>query len=155
MSLRAFVARVLGLVRSRQVERELHDEIVAYLEQAELDNLRAGMSPEEARRAARLRFGGVEQVKEMHRDGQRFRPLADVVQDVKFGLRSMRKQRAFAAAAIVTLAFGIGANVAIFSVVYGVLLKPLPFPHPDRGRASALPWILDGSSHASRLILPP
>ncbi|MGH9162435.1 MAG: permease prefix domain 1-containing protein [Vicinamibacteraceae bacterium] len=75
MSLRALLVRVRDLVRRRQVERELDDEIRAHLEQAELDNLRAGVPPEEARRAARLSFGGVEQVKETQRDVRGFRPL--------------------------------------------------------------------------------
>ncbi|MPZ21757.1 MAG: FtsX-like permease family protein, partial [Luteitalea sp.] len=132
MNLRAIVARVLDLVRRRRLERELDEEIVAHLEQAEQDYLRAGLSPEEARRAARLSFGGPEQVRAMHREVRGFRPLAAVVQDARFGLRSLMKQPAFAAAAIVTLALGIGANTAIFSVVDGVLLRPTPFEQMDR-----------------------
>ncbi|MPY91414.1 MAG: FtsX-like permease family protein, partial [Luteitalea sp.] len=132
MRLRAIAARFLDLVRRRQLERELDEEVLAHLEQAEQDYLRAGLSPEAARRAARRSFGGVDQVKETHRDVQGFRPLADVAQDARFGLRSMLKRPAFAAAAIVTLALGIGANTAIFSVVYATLLAPLPYPDPDR-----------------------
>jgi putative ABC transport system permease protein len=131
MSLRALLVRVLDLLRRRQVDRELDDEIVAHLEQAELDNLRAGLSPEEARRAARLSFGGADQVRAMHREVRGFRPLADVVQDARFGLRSLMKQPAFTATSIVTLALGIGANTAIFSIVDGVLLRPTPFEQMD------------------------
>jgi putative ABC transport system permease protein len=132
MSLRALLVRVLDLPRRRQVERELDDEILAHLEQAEQDHLRAGLSLEDARRAARRSFGGVDQTKEAHRDVQGFRVLAEIARDARFGLRSMMKRPGVAAAAIVTLALAIGANTAIFSAVYATLLAPLPYPDSDR-----------------------
>ncbi|MGH9161020.1 MAG: ABC transporter permease [Vicinamibacteraceae bacterium] len=146
MSPRAIVARLLTFMRRRHVERELNEEILAHLEQAELDNLRAGMSLEEARSAARRRFGGVEHIKEMHRDVAGFRPVADVAQDARLAYRSMARQPVFTAIAVCTLALGIGANTAIFSVINGLLLRTLPVAEPERlvtvsaDREAVYPW---------------
>ena len=90
------------------------------------------MSPDEARRQALLRFGGVEQVRERTRDEFRAARLEDLVRDVRFGWRALLRAPGFLIVAVITLALGIGATTAMFSVVYGVLLRPLPYPDQDR-----------------------
>src|SRR4029434_4305750 len=96
------------------------------------ENVRRGMSEEEARRAARLSFGGVERTKEDYRDIARFRSLEELWKDARYGARMLLKTPGFTAAAALTLALGVGANTAVFSVVYATLLKPLPYPEPER-----------------------
>jgi predicted permease len=132
VSLRGAAARLLALVRGRQLDRELDDEILAHLELAERDAIAAGLSREEARTAARRRFGGIELMKETHRDRRSFSHLGNLVRDFRYGFTSLGRQPGFAAIAIGVLAIGIGANVAMFGIVDAVLLKPLPFAHPDR-----------------------
>jgi putative ABC transport system permease protein len=123
---------LLALFRKRHLDRELEGEILAHLEMAEQEALAAGMEPEEARRVARMRFGGVEQVKEAHRDRRSLRWIETVLGDFRYGLASLRRNPGFALVAVGVLALGIGANAAMFSLVDAVLLKPLPFPEPER-----------------------
>jgi putative ABC transport system permease protein len=132
MSVHRAVKRLLALLRRPRLERELENEILAHLELAERDAVARGLSPEEARRAARLRFGGIEQMKEEHRDERSFRWIETVLRDLRYGLASLRRTPGFTAIVVSVLALGIGANVAMFSVVDAVLLKPLPFPEPNR-----------------------
>jgi putative ABC transport system permease protein len=132
MTVRRLVEGTLALMRKRRLDRELEDEILAHLELAERDAMARGLSPDEARLAARRSFGGIEQVKEEHRDRRGFRWIETLLRDLRYGLGSLLRAPGFTAVVVGVLALGIGANVAMFGVVDGVLLKPLPFPEPDR-----------------------
>jgi putative ABC transport system permease protein len=121
----------MGL-RRRNVEGEMDRELRFHLEMETAENIRRGMSEEEARRAALLSFGGLDRTKEDYRDVARFRRLEEFWQDLRYGARMLLKTPGFTAAAALTLALGVGANTAVFSVVYATLLKPLPYPEAER-----------------------
>jgi predicted permease len=129
--LRVWWSRLLGLFRKRRLESDLDAEVLAHLEALTEANLRRGMSLEEARYAARREFGGVAQTKEIYLEQQRVPFVEEALRDVQFGLRLLRKSQGFAAVAILTLALGIGANTAVFSVVDTILLRPLPYANPE------------------------
>jgi putative ABC transport system permease protein len=114
------------------VDRELDEEIRLHLDLETDRNIRAGMAPAEARRRARIAFGGVEATKEAHRDARGVRWLEDALADGRHALRAFRRSPVLVTAAVVTLAVGIGANTAIFSAVNAVILRPLPYPNADR-----------------------
>ena len=121
-----------NLFRPRKAEAELDAEMRDHLERQTSENLRRGMTSETARRQALLSLGGVEQVKEECRDERPARMMADLWRDLRHSFRGLARRPGFTAVAVLTMALGIGANTAVFSVVYGVLIRPLPFAHGSR-----------------------
>lgn len=124
------VERVVSRPRGRFLDEELDEEIQAHLEMAAEEYMARGMSPEEARRTARRDFGGMDQVKERHREARRGAWLTPFLSDVRISVRSLRRTPGFAIVVALTLTIGIGANGSVFAVVDGLLLKPLPFDDP-------------------------
>ena len=131
MTIRRSLHALLALFRRRHLDQDLESEILAHLELAEQDALARGVSPEEARWAARRSFGRIAQMKEEHRGRRSLRWIETLLRDLRYGLASLLPSPGFTCVIIGVLALGIGANVAMFSVVDAVLLKPLPFPGPN------------------------
>src|SRR5215469_3771888 len=120
-----FSMRMRSLLSRERADRDLDDELRFHLERQIAVNVAAGMSREQARRAALLEFGGVDQIREECVDMRNVHWLQDFVQDVHYGFRVLRKSPSFSVVSILTIALGIGATTAMFSVVYGVLLESL------------------------------
>ena len=124
--LRQSFLRLLSLFRSAEQDRELDAEVSHHLDLAIEENLRRGLSPQEARRQALIRFGGSQQAKENHRDARGLPLLETLLQDLRFALRMVRRSPSFALLAILCLTLGIGANAAVFSWMEGLLFRPYP-----------------------------
>ena len=127
-AIRVLVARLLGTAGWRRRERELDDEVQAHLDLLASEHRQRGLSADDARRAARRDFGGMDQVKERVRDERGFMWLDALRRDVAYAVRTLLRTPAFTLAAVSTLALGIGATTAIFSVAHAALLRPLPYP---------------------------
>ena len=154
------IKRLLSFFRKQQLDADLDAEMSAHLENAIADNLRCGMSEEEARRLALVRFGGITQAKEQQRAARGF-PWLDVLQqDLHFAFRTLVHDRGFTAIAVIILGLGIGANVAVFSVVNTLLLRPLPLGDPQqlvriltknpRGGESSMTFSTDATQELQR-----
>lgn len=131
-TLRRWLMRAAGLFASRRRERDLADEIASHLQLHMDDNVRAGMSREEARRQALIKLGGVESLKEQYRDRRGIPALDRAAQDIRFAARMLRKNPGFTAVAVVTIAVGVGVNTGIFTVLNAAAFRPLHVPDADR-----------------------
>ncbi|HWD99104.1 MAG TPA: permease prefix domain 1-containing protein [Bryobacteraceae bacterium] len=131
-SLRRASNRALSVFRSRGLDADLDAEILCHIDAAVAENIHRGMEPGEARRFALVRFGGLAQAKQQQRETRGLPALDALRQDIRLSLRMLKRDRAFACIVIFVLALGIGANVAVFSVVNNILLRPLPFRDANR-----------------------
>src|SRR6266568_9288833 len=121
-----------NLFMTRRVERDLDLEVNSHLQLLIDENVRAGMSPQQAQRAARMELGGAEQVKQQVREQQLGDSLHSWISDFRFGVRQLYKNPGFTLTVVLTLALSVGANTAIFSLVNALLLRSLPYAHPER-----------------------
>jgi hypothetical protein len=126
-----FFYRLRAQFHKQELDKDLSEELAFHIEQETEENIAAGMRVEEAHYAALRKFGGVEQVKEDCRDAWGLRFIDTLLQDLRFGLLRLRHNPGFTAVAVITLALGIGANTAIFSLFDTVMLRPLPVQKPE------------------------
>lgn len=130
--LRESLLRIRSFFRGKSLDDELTQEMAAHLEMAVQENISRGITAKEARRQALVRFGGVQQSLELHREARALPWLDVLIQDLRFTFRTLKRDRSFTTVAVMILALGIAANIAVFSVVSAILLRPLPFPDPQR-----------------------
>jgi MacB-like periplasmic core domain len=126
------IERMRAFFRKPALDADLEAEIAAHIELSVEENVRRGLPPSEARRQAMVRFGGVEHAKHQHREARGIMKLDILLQDLKYTFRTLGRDRGFTLVAILILALGIGANIAVFSVVNTLLLRPLPFPNSQQ-----------------------
>jgi predicted permease len=131
-TVREIAARIRGLFAKQVRDADLDDEMAAHIDLLAAENVRRGMSQQEAWYAARREFGGMEQIKETYRDRRGLPMLESFLNDLRYGARMLRKNPVFAAVASLTLALGIGASTAIFTIISALIFQTLPYPHPDQ-----------------------
>ena len=130
--LHRLVSVVRWMVYRDRAERDLNDELEAFVDMVAADRMRDGAAPAEARRSAVLHLGGVEQAKERVRSARHGAWLDEVGRDLRYGIHTLRRSPGFTAVALLTLALGIGANAAIFSILNVMILRPLAYPNPEQ-----------------------
>jgi hypothetical protein len=130
--LSVLLSRLLALFTGRRLDRDFNDELQTHLAMLTEENVRRGLSPAEAARQARLRLGGVSQLEERNRDDRSLPFLETTAQDLRFAIRTLKKNPAYTSVAIATLAIGIGAGTTVYSLAGAVLLRPLPYADPSR-----------------------